>query len=129
LLIWKFENLTRKLSGLKICPTHNFQIRNFQIPNWLPRTIETPATHLPKINLLFQNISFTFTGNYQSQSDGKTSDMNYIIDIQLFTPPFISFLFGWCWCCAVLVAQGSSSSFCTALGAILLAKSQPGQGR
>jgi len=45
----------------------------------------TPS--IQKLNLLFQNISFTFTGNYQSQSDGKTSDMNYIIDIQLFTPP------------------------------------------
>ena len=107
MLIWKFENLTRKLSGLKICPTHNFQIRNFQIPNWLPRTIETPATHLPKINLLFQNISFTFTGNYQSQSNGKTSDMNYIIDIQLFTPPIYIFLV---WvvlvlCCACCTRQ------------------------
>ncbi len=88
----------------------------------------TPS--IQKLNLLFQNISFTFTGNYQSQSDGKTSDMNYIIDIQLFTPPpFSSFLFGWCWCGAMPVAQPSSSSFCTALGAIPLAKSQPGRGR
>ena len=87
------------------------------------------ATQAQKLNLLFQNISFTFTGNYQRPTNGKTSDMNYIIDIQLFTPPFISFLFGWSWCCAVLVAQGSSSSFCAALGAIPLAKSLPGRGR
>jgi len=30
LKIWGFEDL-------KICPTYNFQIRNFQIPNWLPK--------------------------------------------------------------------------------------------
>ena len=87
------------------------------------------ATQAQKLNLLFQNISFTFTGNYQRPTNGKTSVMNYIIDIQLFTPPFSSFLFGWCWCCAMLVAQGSSSSFCAALGAIPLAKSLPGRGR